>query len=45
MIEYKKFDDIIVPGKANVSWKLSTGDFCYDKVEVVDIEFNNPSMH
>jgi hypothetical protein len=45
IIEYKKFEDIIVPSKANVIWKLSTGDFCYYKFEVVDIDYNNPSMY
>ncbi len=45
IIEYKMFNSIVVPSKVNVIWKLSTGDFCYDKVEIIDIEYNNPSMY
>ena len=40
IVEYKSFNGIIVPNKVNVVWKLETGDFCYDKVEIVDIEYN-----
>ena len=45
IIEYKMFNGIVVPSKVNVIWKLSTGDFCYDKVEIIDIEYNNPSVY
>ena len=45
IMEYKMFNGIIVPSKVNIIWKLRTGDFCYDKIELVDIEYNNPSMY
>jgi|Deesub1362B_J571_1020462.scaffolds.fasta_scaffold00052_13 hypothetical protein len=45
ILEYKMFNGVIVPSKVNIIWKLDTGDFCYDKIEVVDIEYNNPSAY
>ena len=45
IIEYKMFNGIFVPSKANVIWKLKTGDFCYDKIELIDIEYNYPLIY
>ena len=28
ILEYKMFNDIIIPNKVNIIWKLDTGDFC-----------------
>ena len=40
IVEYKTFNGVIIPNKVNIIWKLKTGDFCYDKVEIIDIEYN-----
>ena len=45
IIEYKMFNGIIVPNKVNIVWNLKSGDFCYDKVEIIDIEYNKPSVY
>ena len=45
IIEYKMFNSIIIPNKVNIIWKLDTGDFCYDKVEIVGIEYHKPSVY
>ncbi len=44
ILEYKMFNDIIIPNKVNIIWKLDTGDFCYDKVEIIDIEYNKSTL-
>jgi len=45
IIEYKIFNGVIVPNRVNIVWKLKSGDFCYDKVEIVDIKYNKPSVY
>jgi len=45
IVEYKEFNGVIIPNKANIIWKLKTGDFCYDKVEIIDIEYNKHSVY
>jgi len=35
IVEYKTFNGVIIPNKVNIIWKLKTGDFCYDKVEII----------
>ncbi len=45
IIEYKMFNGIIIPNKVNIVWKSKSGDFCYDKVEIIDIEYNKPSVY
>lgn len=37
---YKEFNDIRIPNKSEVTWKLSTGDFTWLEVEVTDIDYN-----
>ncbi|WP_202319023.1 DUF6544 family protein [Archaeoglobus neptunius] len=43
--EYREFNGVIIPNKVNIVWKLKTGDFCYDKIEITDIEYNRPSVY
>lgn len=43
--EYKVFNGVIVPSRVNIIWKLGTGDFCYDKIEIIDIEYNKHSVY
>ena len=45
IVEYKTFNGIVIPNKINIIWKLKTGDFCYDKVAIIDIEYNKPSVY
>lgn len=45
IVEYREFNGVIIPNKVDIIWKLKTGDFCYDKVEIVDIEYNRPSVY
>lgn len=40
IVEYKVFNGVVVPSRVNIIWKLKTGDFCYDQIEIVDIEYN-----
>ena len=43
--EYKEFSGFNLPYKGDVTWKLEKGDYCYDRIEIVDIEFNDPSLY
>ncbi|HOR85465.1 MAG TPA: hypothetical protein PLL98_03155 [Bacillota bacterium] len=42
--EYKDFNGIKVPSKAEVMWKLKTGDFKWYQFETTDIEYNKPHL-
>lgn len=41
--DYKNLNGINIPTKANVIWKLPSGDFCYDRVEILKIKYNSSS--
>ena len=43
--EYKEMNGIMIPYKGEAVWNLSSGDFCYFRVEITDIEYNNPLMY
>lgn len=45
ILEYREFNGLTVPSRVNIIWKLDTGDFCYDRIEVVDIEYNEASVY
>ncbi|NJE05318.1 hypothetical protein E3E36_04015 [Thermococcus sp. M36] len=45
IVEYNEFNGVTVPSRVNIVWKLETGDFCYDQIEIVDIEYNVPSAY
>ena len=42
---YREFDSIRIPTKGSALWKLNSGDFEYIRLEVVEIEYNNPSIY
>jgi hypothetical protein len=45
MSDHGEFDGVRMPTQGEGVWNLSSGDFSYVRVEVVDIEYNNPSMY
>jgi len=45
VLEYEKFGDIVVSSRVDIIWKLKTRDFCYDKIEIIDIEYNEASKY
>ena len=40
--EYKAFNGVMIPNKSEVIWNLDSGDFCYYKLEIYEIEYNVP---
>jgi len=38
--DYKEFDGIRIPAKAEVIWKLKTGDFSWYQLEIKEIKYN-----
>jgi hypothetical protein len=42
---YKRINNILIPYKGSGVWKLKSGDFEYIKLEVTDIEYNNPFLY
>ncbi len=45
VLEYEKFNGIVVPSGVDIIWKLKSGDFCYDKIGIIDIEYNEASTY
>ncbi|MCF8011735.1 MAG: hypothetical protein K9L17_07030 [Clostridiales bacterium] len=43
--DYKEFNGIKVPAKAEVTWRLDTGDFNWYKLKVTDIDHNKPVIY
>jgi len=43
--EYREVHGIRIPTKGEGVWKLSSGDFSYIRLEIIDIEYNNPSIY
>ena len=43
--EYREVHGIKIPTKGEGVWKLSSGDFSYIRLEIIDIEYNNPSIY
>lgn len=43
--DYQEFQGIRIPNKMDVMWKLKTGDFTWYKVEITDMEYNNPTVY
>ncbi len=37
---YREFDDIRVPGRFSVTWKLDSGDFTWFELEVTELELD-----
>ncbi|MFA7227625.1 MAG: DUF6544 family protein [Melioribacteraceae bacterium] len=42
---YKKINNILLPYKGSAVWQYKNGDFEYIKLEVTDIEYNNPVLY
>ena len=42
ILEYREFNGLTVPSKVDIIWKLDSGDFSYDRIEVMEIEYNKP---
>ena len=40
ILEYRTFHGIKILARVDVVWKLEDGDFCYDRVEILSIEYN-----
>lgn len=43
--EYKEIKGIMIPVKGEAVWNLDSGDFSYVRLEITDIEYNNPSIY
>ena len=43
--EYGEFDGVRVPIKGEGVWKLDSGDFSYIRLEIIEIEYNNPTIY
>jgi hypothetical protein len=43
--DYQEFHGIRIPTKGSGIWNLASGDFEYVKLEVIEIEYNNPSIY
>jgi hypothetical protein len=43
--EYRDINGMRLPVKGEGVWKLDSGDFPYIKVEITDIEYDNPSLY
>ena len=44
-IEYRELNGIRIPVKSEATWKLKTGNFTWLKVEVTEIEYNEPRLY
>lgn len=44
MTGYKYFNEIRIPYKCKVTWKLKTGDFNWADIELTNLEFNKPAV-
>jgi hypothetical protein len=42
---YKRINNILIPYKGTGKWHFKNGDFEYIKLEITDIEYNNPSLY
>ena len=45
ILEYSAFNDVFIPKKSEVSWKLDEGDFIWYIPEIYTIEYNNPEVY
>lgn len=43
--EYGRINNILIPYKGSAIWHYKNGDFEYIRLEVTDIEYNNPSLY
>ncbi len=45
IVEYSSFNDVFIPRKSEVVWKLDGGDFCWYKPEIYTIEYNISAVY
>jgi hypothetical protein len=45
MMDYRSFHGVRIPASSEVTWKLKSGNFTWFKVEITDLEFNNPAQY
>jgi hypothetical protein len=45
VFDYQEFAGIRVPTQGSAIWKLDSGNFEYIKLEITEIEYNNPSIY
>jgi hypothetical protein len=43
--EEREMGGLLIPAKAAAQWKLSTGDLPYARIEITEIEYNNPALY
>lgn len=43
--EFKSFNGLRIPSKADIIWKLKTGDFTWYRCEISEIEYNKPFFY
>lgn len=43
--EYREMDGIMIPVKGRAMWELESGTFTYYKLEITEVEYNNPSLY
>jgi len=43
--EYREFHGLLIPTLAEVTWNLDSGDFCYFRGEIIEIEYDHPSPY
>ncbi|MBW2090950.1 MAG: hypothetical protein JRI34_02350 [Deltaproteobacteria bacterium] len=43
--EYQEINGVKIPTTGEGVWKLNSGDFAYVRPEIIEIEYNNPSMY
>jgi hypothetical protein len=45
MTGYRSFEGVRIPNASEVMWKLKTGDFTWLKLEITDLEYNQPKRY
>jgi hypothetical protein len=43
--EYREMSGFRIPTKGEATWNLKTGDFTYVKLELTDVEYDNPNRY
>jgi len=43
--DYKSFNGLLLPSKGEAIWHLDSGEYSYIRLEITDIEYNNPSLY
>jgi hypothetical protein len=43
--DYREIAGMIIPVKADATWKPASGDFTYIDIDITDIEYDNPAKY